>query len=107
VVNDFAGWPRGPLFVAIGMFDGVHVGHQTVLRSLVARARGEQGTAIATTFDPAPIEVLAPGAPPSALSDLEERCRLLETLGTTVAVFHFDRAFSEMSPEGFARRIAS
>ncbi|MDQ2952495.1 MAG: bifunctional riboflavin kinase/FAD synthetase, partial [Chloroflexota bacterium] len=41
VVHDFAGWPTGPLHLAIGVFDGVHVGHQALVRAVAERARAD------------------------------------------------------------------
>jgi len=107
MLHDFAGWPKGPLFVAIGVFDGVHVGHQQLIADLAARAKSGGATAVACTFDPLPIEVLAPGAPPSALSEIDERCALLARAGAqAVAVFHFTPAFAALTAEEFAERLA-
>lgn len=108
VLHDFGDWPRGPLYLAIGVFDGVHIGHQALVRAIAERARTDRGTAIAVTFDPLPIEVLAPGAPPSALSDIDERCALLSRAGAdAVAVLHFTPEVAALSPEEFARRLAN
>ena len=107
VLNDFAGWPRGPLSVAIGVFDGVHVGHQSLIRQTAARAKQQGGKALAATFDPLPIQALAPGAPPSALSDVEERARLLHAAGADdVVVFHFTKQFATLTADEFIRRLA-
>ena len=107
VLNDFAGWPRGPLSVAIGVFDGVHVGHQSLIRQTAARAKQQGGKALAATFDPLPIQALAPGAPPSALSDVEERARLLHAAGADdVVVFHFTKQFATLTAHEFIRRLA-
>jgi riboflavin kinase/FMN adenylyltransferase len=108
VVHDFTGWPRGPLHLAIGVFDGVHVGHQALVRSVAERSRAERATAVAATFEPLPIEVLAPGAPPSALSDVDERARLLEAAGArAVVVFGFTRELAALTPDDFVARLAS
>ena len=107
VAKDFAGWPRGPLYVAIGVFDGVHVGHQALVHGLAERASREGATAIACTFDPPPIEVLAPGAPPSRLSEIDERCELLERAGASVAVFRCTPELLSLTPHEFARRLAA
>lgn len=108
VVQDFSGWPRGPLHVAIGVFDGVHVGHRTLIRAIAEHARSDGGTPVAVTFDPLPIEVLAPGAPPSAISDIDERCALLSAAGAAaVAVLRFTRDLAALSPDEFARRLAA
>lgn len=106
VLSDFTGWPAGPLHLAIGVFDGVHVGHQALVRAMAERANTAGATPMAATFDPLPIEVLAPGAPPSALSDLDERCALLEAAGAkAVVVCHFTTEFASLAPEEFARRV--
>ena len=107
VVHDFAGWPSGALHLAIGVFDGVHIGHQALVHGVAERARAEAATPMAATFDPLPIEVLAPGAPPSALSDTDERTRLLEAAGAqAVVVLHFTPEFAALPPAEFARRLA-
>ena len=107
VVHDFAGWPTGPLHLAIGVFDGVHVGHQALVRAVAERARTEGATPLAATFQPLPIEVLAPGAPPSALTDIDERTGLLEHAGAAaVVVFRFTPEFAALTPDEFAQRIS-
>lgn len=108
LLHDFAGWPSGPLHIAIGVFDGVHIGHQALVRGVADRARATGATPMAATFDPLPIEVLAPGAPPSALSDLDERARLLHAAGaSSVVALHFTPEFAALPPEEFARRLCA
>jgi riboflavin kinase/FMN adenylyltransferase len=108
ILYDFAGWPPGPLHLALGVFDGVHVGHQLLVRTVAAHAVSSGGTAMAATFDPLPIEVFAPGAPPSALTDVEERCALLLAAGArAVVVFHFTPEFAALTPEEFVARLAA
>jgi riboflavin kinase / FMN adenylyltransferase len=107
VLDDFTGWPRGPLSIAIGVFDGVHVGHQALIRQTAEGATQGRGRALAATFDPLPIQALAPGAPPSALSDVEERADLLHKAGANdVVVFHFTKDFATLSADEFIRRLA-
>jgi riboflavin kinase/FMN adenylyltransferase len=107
VLRDFTGWPGGPLSLAVGLFDGVHIGHQALTRHAAERAKQQGGRALATTFDPLPIEVLAPGAPPSALSDVEDRARLLHEAGARdVIVFRFTREFAAQEADEFVRRLA-
>ena len=106
VLRDFTGWPRGPLSIAIGVFDGVHIGHQALIGQTAARAKRDGGTALAATFDPLPIQALAPGAPPSALSDVEDRIRLLHDAGAgDVVVFAFTKEFAALDPQAFVRRL--
>jgi len=106
-LHDFAGWPAGPIHLAIGVFDGVHLGHQALIRHLAEGARAAHATAVAATFDPLPIEALAPAAPPSALSDADERAALLAAAGCdAVALFRFDASFAALTAREFVRRVA-
>ena len=107
VLEDFTGWPRGPLSIAIGVFDGVHIGHHALIRQTAAGAKQRGGRALAATFDPLPIQALAPGAPPSALSDVDERVRLLRDAGADdVVVFRFTKEFAALSADEFVGRLA-
>jgi riboflavin kinase/FMN adenylyltransferase len=88
--------------VALGNFDGVHLGHQVVLRRAVevGRRRGER--VIAATFHPHPRAVLAPGSEPRLLTTLELRREALHRYGADeVRVIRFDEALSRKSPEEF------
>jgi riboflavin kinase / FMN adenylyltransferase len=83
--------------LALGTFDGVHLGHQQVIGQAVARARAVGGRAIAATFEPHPLEVLRPSAEPVLLTTLEERLGLFDPLGVDVAVVvPFDLEFSQL-----------
>lgn len=107
VLTDFNRWPRGPVSIAIGVFDGVHIGHQALIRQTADRAKQQGGRALAATFDPLPIQALAPGAPPSALSDIDDRVRLLHEAGASdVVVFQFTRGFAALEADEFVRRLA-
>ena len=92
--------------VAIGIFDGVHRGHQKIL----ARAR-EIGNAlslpvVALTFHPHPTAVLAPDMQPSLLLNIHSRLELLEKHGANdVEVLTFSKEFSSMSPQAFIEDI--
>jgi len=88
------------------VFDGVHLGHQALIRGLVGGAQAAGATPLAATFDPLPAQVLAQDPPQSTLADAPERCVLLEHAGAhDVIVFTFDKAFSQQSAETFITRV--
>jgi riboflavin kinase/FMN adenylyltransferase len=91
--------------VAIGVFDGVHRGHQALLGEARRIADAHPGSeVIALTFDPHPAAVFAPAAAPPLLGTLAERAELLRAAGVDIVVaVAFDRAFASSSPEEFAR----
>ena len=79
-VADLARLP-GPLFLAIGVFDGVHLGHQSVIAEVIARARFLSGTSLAITFDPHPACVLRPNSPFPLITPLPRKLELLAATG--------------------------
>jgi riboflavin kinase / FMN adenylyltransferase len=96
----------GPSVVTIGNFDGVHRGHQAVLRSVVEAARGRGLPAVAVTFEPHPVAVLFPERAPAVLTALDHRLDLLEATGLDgVLVLEFTREFAQWSPERFVRDV--
>ncbi len=91
--------------VALGNFDGVHLGHQAILRHLVQEAHARQGTALILTFHPHPLAVLRPGHPFSLILSLREKLRVLAALGVQgVVLQHFTVPFSRLTPEEFVQR---
>jgi len=95
-----------PTCLAVGVFDGVHVGHQAVLRQAVAGAREARLLAAALTFDPHPARALQPRRAPLLLTTMPERAALIAELGIEVLVIvKFDRAFANQTPEEFARCV--
>lgn len=92
---------RGAI-VAMGNFDGFHRGHQAVVARAVEWARAEGRPAIVATFDPHPVRLFKPDAPPFRLTTLDQRQRLFAAAGAqAMLVFHFDRAFAARGPEEF------
>jgi riboflavin kinase/FMN adenylyltransferase len=92
--------------LAFGNFDGVHRGHQQILRRVVARARSIQGTPVVLTFRPHPAAVLAPGGAPALLTDWRGRLERIAATGADICIIQrFTRAFSEISAADFVRRV--
>ncbi|GHC62506.1 bifunctional riboflavin kinase/FAD synthetase [Roseibacillus persicicus] len=98
---------RQPLSLALGVFDGVHLGHQAVMARAVERAREAGGLAGVLTFEPHPIQVLAPErAPRRLLASLEHKERLLEDLGLDLlVVVEFTREFASWSAGDFLAEL--
>lgn len=93
--------------VALGNFDGFHLGHQAVVGQAVARARAEGRPALVATFDPHPVRHFRPDTPPFRLTTLDQRERLFAAAGVdAMVVFSFDAALAALSAEGFAERLA-
>ena len=89
--------------VTIGFFDGVHLGHQAVMRQTIEAARRGGMTPVAVTFDRHPREVFSPGREPRLLTTLERKTDLVSGLGMErLVVIEFTEEFSRWSPERFA-----
>jgi riboflavin kinase/FMN adenylyltransferase len=93
--------------VALGNFDGFHLGHQAVVGRAVERARAEGRPAIVATFDPHPVRHFAPHVPPFRLTSLDQRERLFAEAGAdAMLVFDFDDDLAGLTAEAFvAERI--
>jgi len=91
--------------VALGNFDGFHLGHQAVVGRAVERARAEGRPAIVATFDPHPMRFFRPDTPPFRLTTLDQRQRLFAQAGAdAMLVFGFDAALAGLSAREFADR---
>ncbi len=105
--NDFCSDGR-KTSIAIGMFDGVHLGHQQVIRQAVADAEQHEGTAVVVTFDRHPNAVVAPDRVPPLIYSPVQKLRAIESLGAgTVLVIPFTREFSELSAHDFIQGLAT
>lgn len=88
--------------VALGNFDGFHLGHQAVVGAAVARARAEGRPALVATFDPHPIRYFKPDAAPFRLTTLDQRERLFAAAGAdAMLVFRFDAELAALSARAF------
>ncbi|MFM8470739.1 MAG: bifunctional riboflavin kinase/FAD synthetase [Limisphaerales bacterium] len=93
--------------VAIGVFDGVHLGHQQVIRQTLADAHQLGGVPVVITFDRHPNVIVAPDRVPPMLYSLPQKLRAIESLGVAnTLLIRFDRAFSEQTGEQFIRALA-
>ena len=92
--------------VAIGNFDGLHLGHQAVIDLAREAARHKGAPLGVVTFEPHPREVFAPDAPPFRLMNAEAKAHRLEKLGVDILYeLNFNKALSSLSPEDFARQV--
>jgi len=98
-----AGALRGGV-VALGNFDGFHLGHQAVVGHALARARAEGRPALVATFDPHPARLFRPDSAPFALTRIDQRLDLFEAFGIdATVVLPFDRTLAAETAEGFAK----
>jgi riboflavin kinase/FMN adenylyltransferase len=99
---------RGPLFLAIGVFDGVHRGHQAVISTSASHAQTANGTPVVVTFDPHPAKVLRPNDAPHLLTATQHKIALTRNLGVRhLLVINFDKEFAATSPEDFVQQLVA
>jgi riboflavin kinase/FMN adenylyltransferase len=96
----------GPHCVAIGVFDGVHLGHQALIRRAISEAERMRGSAVVLTFHPHPARVLRPASAPHLLTSTPHKLRLIEALGCQyLLIATFDSAFAAQPPEVFIEAL--
>jgi riboflavin kinase / FMN adenylyltransferase len=104
-ISDLSRLP-GPLFLAIGVFDGVHLGHQAVVSTSAEHAQAASGTPVVVTFDPHPEKVLRPGAAPHLLTATGHKIALIRALGVGhLLIITFDKQFAATEPEDFLQQL--
>lgn len=92
--------------LALGTFDGVHLGHQKVIKSLKRRAKDLEKKSIVLTFDMHPLKTIDPVKCPPLLTPKEEKINLIQNLGVDILILaNFNRRFSSLSPEKFIKDI--
>ena len=93
--------------LAIGVFDGVHLGHQQIIRQTVADARQHNAIALVLTFDRHPNSIVAPSRVPPLIYSPPQKLRTIASLGADhLLLVGFDKNFSELSGEEFVRGLA-
>ncbi len=92
--------------VTIGVFDGVHRGHQQIIGHTVRRAAERGLRSVVVTFDPHPSEVVRPGSHPAVLTEPARKAELMAQIGVDVfCVLPFTQEFSRLSPEAFVHDV--
>ena len=93
--------------LAIGFFDGVHLGHQQIIRQTIVDARQHDGVALVLTFDKHPNAIVAPEKTPPLIYSLPQKLRAIESPGVGhILLIQFDKAFSQQSGDVFIRGLA-
>ena len=106
-ISDLSTLP-GPVFLAIGVFDGVHLGHKAVIERAATDAKTAGGTAVVVTFNPHPMRVLRPGNVPRLITSTRHKTLLIRALGVShLLVIPFDAAFAATPPEQFVRDLSN
>lgn len=92
--------------VAIGNFDGVHIGHQIIFQKAAEIAGGAEGTSVVLTFEPHPLKIIAPEKVPPLLTSFRQKMELIENCGIDLVVCaDFTRQFADQHPRDFAKNI--
>ena len=95
-----------PTVLTLGVFDGLHLGHQLIMKTVVDRARATGAVPTVITFEPHPRAVLHPESAPPLLQTLDQKIEAMGVLGVEqTIVIHFDQAFSQMRAEDFLRDV--
>jgi riboflavin kinase/FMN adenylyltransferase len=108
VITDLGAYPKSfprPI-ITIGNFDGVHLGHQMIFRTLCQRAREVDGTSLVLTFDPHPLKVLAPERCPVLITPTAKKLALIQGCGLDVIVcLPFTPTLANLTPVAFVERV--
>lgn len=92
--------------LTIGNFDGVHIGHQKIIKEVVSSAKRLKGTPVVMTFDPHPLRYLQPEKELYLLTLCDEKAKIIEKLGVQILLcVKFDQSFAGLEPEEFIKKI--
>ncbi|WP_066635295.1 bifunctional riboflavin kinase/FAD synthetase [Desulfolucanica intricata] len=96
----------GRIYLGLGNFDGIHIGHQKLIKDLVSMAKQREGTPAVMTFYPHPMSVLKPESAPQMLLTQEAKQKFMAKLGVRVLLMiPFNTDFARLSPESFIKEI--
>ena len=99
---------EGPVYLAIGVFDGVHLGHQAVISTSARHAHAADGMPVVLTFDPHPAKVLRPEKAPHLITSTPHKIELIRKLGVGhLLIVEFDKRFAGTSPEEFVAQLTA
>jgi len=105
-IDNYTSQTDKPLVLALGNFDGIHLGHRALLEKVVLKAKGHGALAAVLTFKDHPQSILHPGSSPSLLISNEQKLALLSQLGINLCFFiSFTKEFSKMEPETFVQNV--
>ncbi|MEW5768697.1 MAG: bifunctional riboflavin kinase/FAD synthetase [bacterium] len=94
------------IVMSMGAFDGLHLGHQSIIKRVVESARQIKGLSLIMTFDPHPLQIVKPEACPPLLTSTTEKERLLSSLGVDVfLIMNFDSTLAQLEPKEFFQDI--
>lgn len=97
---------KRPTVLAVGTFDGVHIGHQSIVKEVMKRAKEAGSPSAVLTFEPHPQRFLMKDSPPPLISPSREKAELLSEMGLDrLFILHFDRKLASMEPEVFVEQI--
>lgn len=98
--------PGARVCLAIGVFDGVHLGHQQVIRQTISDARQHEALSVIVTFDRHPNTIVAPARAPALIYPLEKKLQVIESMGAhTVLLLPFDQALSQVTAPQFIENL--
>jgi riboflavin kinase / FMN adenylyltransferase len=99
---------RGPVHLAIGVFDGIHLGHRAVIHEAILGANSSGGSSVVLTFHPHPVKILRPEKAPRLLTSTQHKTKLIGRLGVDALLIQdFTLDFSRTRPEAFIRQLVT
>ncbi len=108
IIREIENYKKGekPVFLALGNFDGVHLGHHRLLQEVVDGANANSGISTAFIFDPHPNKIINPDKAPKLITGSLQQAKLLEQIGIKLLIYNsFNKEISKWEPEEFVQKI--